>query len=119
MSKIAGILLILFGAATAFLGIKEVHQPSNLLTPYGAWSSIVLGSLMVLAGVAHFRAPHKSFLVSVPILLAFQLHVYCIALFYDVKNLPMFLGAHVLASLLILVFSYLGYRSSAMRGATP
>jgi uncharacterized membrane protein HdeD (DUF308 family) len=119
MSKVAGILLILFGAATAFLGVKELATPSNLLTPYGAWSSIVLGSLMILAGFGHFRAPHKSFLVSVPILLAFQLHVYCIALFYDVKNLPLFLGAFVFASVLILIVSYLGYHRSAVRAATP
>lgn len=118
MSKIAGILLILFGAATAFFfGVKEVNQPTNL-TPYGAWSSIILGSLMVLAGLGHFRAPHKSFLISVPILLAFQLHVYCMALFYDVKNLPLFLGAFVFASLLILIVSYLGYRGGTIEAAT-
>jgi hypothetical protein len=118
MSKVAGILLILFGAATAFLGVKEVNQPSNLITPYGAWSSIILGSLMVLAGFGHFRAPHKSFLISVPILLAFQLHVYCMALFYDVKNLPLFLGAFLFASVLILIVSYLGYRAKTVEAAT-
>jgi hypothetical protein len=118
MSKLAGILLILFGAATVYLGVKETSTPSNFLTPYGAWSSIILGSLMILAGFAHFRAPHKSFLVSVPILLAFQLHVYCLALFYDVKNLPLFLGAFVFASFLILIISYLGYRGGAVGAAT-
>ena len=117
MSKVAGILLILFGAATTLLGVKEVVMPSNLLTPFGAWSSIILGLLMIMAGLGHFRAPHKAFLISVPILLAFQLHVYCMALFYDVKNLPLFLGAFVFASFLILIVSYLGYRGSVV-GAT-
>jgi len=65
---------------------------------------------MIAAGAGHFRAPHKAFIISVPVLLTFQLHVYCMALFYNVQNLAMFLVAFVVASLLILFLSYLGYR---------
>jgi len=71
---------------------------------------VLLGFLMMAGGAGHFRAPHKSFLFSIPVLVTFQLHVYCIALFYNVQKLPMFLTAFVVASLLILFLSYLGYR---------
>ena len=97
------------GALTVLLGAKEVGHYSQL-TPYASWSSIALGAIMVLAGLAHFRAPHKSFLVSVPILVTFIVHVYCIGLFYNVSNLGLFLAGHAVAALLILVLSYLGYR---------
>ena len=109
MSKIAGILLILVGALTAFLGWKDITQPSPL-TPYAAWSSIGLGTLMILVGIAHFRAPHKSFLISVPLLITFVIQVYCFGLFYDVKNLWVFVAGHAFAAAVILIFSYLGYK---------
>jgi amino acid transporter len=109
MSKLAGILLFLFGAATIVIGIREIRHLDQL-TPYAAWTSVGLGLLMAIAGVGHFRAPHKSFILSIPVLLAFQLQVYCFALFYDVKNLPIFLTSFLVSSALILLLSYLGYR---------
>jgi hypothetical protein len=109
MSKVAGILLSLFGAATVLIGIREITHLDQL-TPYAAWTSAGLGLLMVIAGAGHFRAPHKAFILSIPVLLAFQLQVYCFALFYDVKNLPIFLTSFVISSALILLLSYLGYR---------
>jgi amino acid transporter len=109
MSKLAGTLLMLLGAAITFVGIREILHLDQL-TPYAAWTSAGLGLLMILAGALHFRAPHKSFLLSIPVLLAFQFQVYCIALFYEVKNMPMFLSAFVISSFLVMLLSYLGYR---------
>ena len=109
MSKLAGILLSLFGAATIFIGIREIAHLDQL-TPYAAWTSVGLGFLMLIAGVGHFRAPHKSFILSIPVLLAFQLQVYCFALFYDVKKLPIFLTSFLVSSALILLLSYMGYK---------
>ncbi len=107
--------MILLGVLTILVGVKEINPPSQL-TRYAAWSSIGLGAFILFAGLGHFRAPHKSFLISIPILITFIIHVYCLGLFYNVKNLTLFLGGHILAVIMILVLSYLGYRK--MRAAT-
>jgi amino acid transporter len=109
MSKVAGIFMLLLGAVSVVIGIREIKHLDQL-TPYAAWSSVAMGGLMMLAGAAHFRAPHKAFLISIPIVLAFQFHVYCLALFYSVRSVPLLLGKFIAASLLILLLSYMGYR---------
>jgi hypothetical protein len=108
VGKVAGIFLILLGATSILIGVNEIRNP-NLLTTYAAWTSVGLGVLLVLGGLGHFRAPHKAFLLSLPVLLAFQLQVYCLALFYEIRNVPLFLGAFIVASVLILVLSYRGF----------
>jgi hypothetical protein len=110
MSRIAGILLILAGAMTILLGGREIGNYTRL-TPYAAWSSIALGGLLLLVGLAHFRAPHKSFLLSIPILITWVLLIYSIGLFYDIGNLMLFVAGHAIAAVVILVLSYLGYRN--------
>ena len=112
MSKVAGFVLLIFGVVIAYVGVREILH-AEFLTPFAAYSSVAFGILLCVAGLGHFRAPHKSFLISVPVLLAFQLHMYCIALFYDVKNPGVFLGSFAVASFLILYLSYLGYRHQA------
>jgi hypothetical protein len=109
MSKVAGILLLLLGAATVYVGVREIFHLDQL-TPYAAWSSVVLGLLMMMSGAGHFRAPHKAFIISVPVLLTFQMHVYSLGLFYNIQNLRMLLVGFVAASLLILLLSFIGYR---------
>src|SRR5688572_18296941 len=109
MSKIAGILLIIAGSFTILLGAKDMGRYAQL-TPYAVWSSIALGVIMILAGLAHFRAPHKSFLLSIPILVTFLIHIYSVGLFYNVANIGLFLAGHAVAAVLILALSYLGYR---------
>ena len=109
MSKLAGTLLILVGLATILLGIKEISRPDQL-TSYAAWSSLVLGAILALAGAAHFRAPHKAFLISIPVLITFVIHMYSVGLFYNVQKLQLFLWGHIAAALLILALSYAGYR---------
>jgi hypothetical protein len=109
ISKVAGVFLILLGASSIMIGTTEIRHPDQL-TAYAAWTSIGLGILLVLGGLGHFRAPHKAFLISLPLLLAFQLQVYCVALFFEIRNIPLFLGAFVLASILILFLSYRGFQ---------
>ena len=109
MSKLAGILLLLLGAATVYVGLREIYHLDQL-TPYAAWSSVVLGLLMMISGAGHFRAPHKAFLISIPILLTFQMHVYSLGLFYNIENMRMLQVAFVAASFLIWLLSFIGYR---------
>jgi purine-cytosine permease-like protein len=116
MSKLAGTLMILVGLATILLGVKEVNKPEHL-TPYAAWSSVGLGAIIALAGAAHFRAPHKAFLLSIPILITFILHIYCVGLFFNVQKLQLFLLGHIAAVVLILGLSYAGYRRRKVTAA--
>ena len=101
--------MIIAGALTILLGVKDMGHYTHL-TPYAVWSSIALGVIMVLAGLAHFRAPHKAFLLSIPILITFVIHVWNVGLFYAVPNIGMYVGGHAIAAALILVISYMGYR---------
>jgi hypothetical protein len=114
MSKLAGILLIVLGVLTILVGINDLNQ-SKFLTPYAAWSSIALGLIIALAGFGHFRAPHKSFLLSVPVLITFIIQAYSLGLFYDVRNLSLFVAGHAIAALIILVISYMGYKRSKVQ----
>jgi amino acid transporter len=113
MSKLAGTIMILVGLATILLGIKEINKPDQL-TSYAAWSSVGLGVIIALAGAAHFRAPHKAFLISVPILITFVIHMYCVALFFNVQKMQLFVWGHIAAAVLILVLSYTGYRRRSL-----
>lgn len=101
--------MILVGLATILLGVKEITQPDQL-TPYARWSCLGLGVIIALAGAAHFRAPHKAFLLSIPILITFVVHIYSIGLFYNVQKLQVFVWGHIAAVVLILLLSYAGYR---------
>ena len=101
--------MILVGLATILLGVKEINKPDQL-TSYAAWSSVGLGLIIALAGAAHFRAPHKAFLISIPVLITFVIHMYCVALFYNVQKLQLFLWGHIAAVVVILALSYAGYR---------
>lgn len=112
MAKLlAGTLLIFLGAGAVFIGWQEWTFPVALST-YGSLTTLTLGILMMLAGILHFRAPHKSFLLSLALLLVFQIHLYSLALFYDVENLFVFLGGFLIASILILLLSYRSYQAS-------
>ena len=107
--------MILVGLATILLGAKEINQPDQL-TSYAAWSSLGLGAMIALAGAAHFRAPHKAFLLSIPILITFVVHIYSVGLFYNIQKLQLFLWGHIAAVVLILGLSYAGYRRRSAPG---
>jgi len=114
MSLIAGLLLVLYGAITAYLGYIEITGP-HLLTHFAAYVTAALGVLLVLAGLAHFKAPHKAFLISVPLLIYFHTQMYFNAIFYFARAMwPQQISLLGL-SLCILVLSYFGYKSSTQR----
>jgi hypothetical protein len=118
MSKVAGILMILLGLGAAFIGIREVLQPDQL-TPLARFSTLGIGAALVLVGLAHFRAPHKAFLMSVPLLLYFHVQMYLDSLFYFNKPGWEYQAILGIVSILIVVLSYRGYvqsRESAARG---
>ena len=108
MSRIAGLLLILLGLATVWMAVREILHP-NLLTTYGAYTTAVIGGLVIIAGLAHFKAPHKAFLMSIPFLIALQIQMYSNALFYfDDPRWP-YQALLLATSVIILTLSYLGY----------
>jgi len=111
MSAIAGFLLIFYGGVTAYLGYTEIVSP-NLLTTFAAYVTTAIGALLILSGLAHFKAPHKAFLITMPLLLYFHVQMYFNAIFYFARPLwPQQLSL-LLISGLILGLSYYGYRRS-------
>ena len=111
MSAIAGLLLMFYGGASVYLGYGEIVSP-RLLTPFAAYVTAAIGALLVLAGLVHFKAPHKAFLLTMPLLLYFHVQMYFNAIFYFARPLwPQQLSL-LLISGLILGLSYYGYRRS-------
>ena len=110
LSNIAGILLILLGLAPAYFGIREIARPDQLTT-VAAYSTAGIGIILLLVGLLHFRAPHKAFLFSVPVLLYFNVQMYFDSIFYFEKVLWPFQAGLLVVSILILVLSYRGYKA--------
>jgi len=116
MSVIAGLLLMFFGAVSGYLGYIEIVSP-KLLTTFAAYVTTAVGALLFLAGLAHFKAPHKAFLITIPLLIYFHLQMYFNAIFYFARPLwPQQLSL-LLISALILGLSYYGYRKSKTSSA--
>jgi hypothetical protein len=115
MSGIAGILLIVYGSITAYLGYAERVSKFHSLTTFATDLTIALGVALTLLGLAHFKAPHKTFLATIPALLYFHVQMYFNALFYFEK--PMWAQQLSLLgiSLGILGLSYLGYSGVAAK----
>jgi len=114
MSGIAGILLMIYGGITAYLGYREKTAQIHLLTPFATYVTIALGVLLILAGAAHFKAPHKAFLMTVPLLIYFHVQNYFNAIFYFAA--PMWPQQLSLLGISfgILGLSYLGYSGRVM-----
>src|SRR4051794_28996429 len=112
MSGIAGILLMIYGAAAAYVGFNEVQHP-HLLTHVVAFSSLGIGAALVAAGLAHFVAPHKAYLMSLPMLVYFHVQSVVVASFLFEGN-PRWLyqGCLAVVSIVILILSYKGYKAS-------
>lgn len=115
MSGIAGILLILYGGITAYLGYSEKMSGVRFLTPFAIFVTIALGILLILIGLAHFKAPHKAYLATIPALIYFHTQMYFNALFYFAR--PMWPQQMSLLGISfgILGLSYLGYNSDIAR----
>ena len=118
MSAIAGVLLIIYGAGAAYFGWMEYHQ-QNLLSHVAAISTLGIGGALILAGLAHFVAPHKAFLLSVPLLLYFHFQAYIDAMHINPDGNPMWQlqGAMIGISLVILMLSYRGYKAKQAAAA--
>jgi len=105
-----------FGAVSGYLGYIEIVSP-KLLTTFAAYVTTAVGALLFLAGLAHFKAPHKAFLITIPLLIYFHLQMYFNAIFYFARPLwPQQLSL-LLISALILGLSYYGYRKSKTSSA--
>lgn len=118
MSRAAGILLILLGLGTVGLAVREMLHPDQL-TRYATYSTGLIGMLLMFAGLAHFKAPHKAFLMSIPFLIAFQVQMYSNALFYFNDPRWMYQVLLLTSSVIILALSYCGYlnrKFARMRG---
>jgi len=110
MSKIAGLLLLLLGLGTIYFGYTEkTHLVA--LTKMAADSTITLGMLLCLAGLLHFRAPHKAFLFSTVLLLAAQAMAYIDLTFKISAGQWKYQAAFAVISVAILALSYAGYVS--------
>lgn len=113
MSAIAGLLLMVYGGITAYLGYCEIVTP-RLLTTFAAYVTAAVGVLLLLAGLVHFKAPHKALLLTMPLLLYFHIQMYFNALFYFARPLWPHQLSLLLISGLILGLSYYGYRKSKL-----
>ena len=116
MSGLAGLLLLVYGAGSAYLGINEWKNP-YMLTPYATYWTTGLGIFLILAGILHFKAPHKAFLASMLLLLLFHAQMYFNALFYFARPMwPQQLSL-MAVSIVIVLLSYFGYASSGGSGS--
>lgn len=110
MSGIAGLLFIIYGAAAGYVGWMDL-QVHHSLTPTASYATLGIGAALIVVGLGHFKAPHKSFLVAIPLLLYFHFQSYADASmkFGDPKWL--YQGCLAVVSVIILVLSYMGYRA--------
>jgi hypothetical protein len=118
MSAVAGVILILMGGATLALGGNEILHP-NQLTPFAARTTAILGFVMVLIGLLHFRAPHKAFLLSIPVLIYLHVQMYIDFLFLFNDPRWMYLAGLALLSIVVLLLSYKGYLSARETAGSP
>jgi hypothetical protein len=109
MSRIAGIILIIYGAWTAYVGFKEVSHPAEL-TRFAAFATTALGAFLLLVGLGHFKAPHKAFLTSIPLLIAFHIQMYFNKLIYFDDPKWSYQVTLLAISIIALTLSYFGYK---------
>ena len=109
---VAATIIVLFGGASFGLGLSEILHP-NLLTTTAARSTAGIGFLLIIIALLHFRAPHKSFLLSVPLLAYFNVQMYLDCLFYFGRPLWHYQAILAVLSILALICSHKAYRKSA------
>ena len=116
MSAVAGIILILLGGASLALGVNEILHP-NQLPPFAAKTTAGIGLILIVIGLLHFRAPHKAFLLSIPVLIYFHFQMYSNSLFYFNDPHWMYQAALAVVSILVLILSYKGYTAARAKAA--
>jgi hypothetical protein len=112
MLMVASTIIVLFGGAAFGLGLSEILHP-NLLTTTAARSTAGIGFLLIIIALLHFRAPHKSFLLSVPLLAYFNVQMYLDFLFYFGRPLWHYQAIIGALSIFALICSYKAYQKSA------
>ena len=119
MSKVAGFLLLVLGAVTAYVGASEMYlTETKHLTHIAIYSTLGIGAALAVAGLAHFVAPHKAFLLSVPLLAYLQVQCAIDAVFFFEKPVWPAQLALLVASALILLLSYRGYKAKQAAAAS-
>ena len=113
---LAGLLLILYGAYTFYLGYLDITG-AHLMTRFAAYMTAGIGVLLALLGLAHFKAPHKAFLASIVALICFHVQMYFNALFLFARPLWPWQASLLVLSICILFLSYRGYTRSIQRAA--
>jgi hypothetical protein len=108
MSKLAGIILMIYGGWTAYVGFNEIAHPAEL-TRFAAFATTALGIFLLLVGLGHFKAPHKAFLTSIPLLIAFHIQMYFNKLIYFDDPKWSYQVCLLVISLIAMTLSYFGY----------
>lgn len=107
---------MIYGAAAAYLGWTELQAP-HLLTPTAAYSTLGIGAALIVAGLAHFKAPHKAFLLSILLLAYFHVQCYIdLTMMYPDPKWA-YQAALVVGSAIILFLSYRGYKAKQAQAA--
>lgn len=111
MSKIAGVILVILGGFFLYLGGNEIRHLEDF-TIRAAYCITAAGGILFLVGLLHFKAPHKAFLISIPVLVFLQLLVFLINRFYVPNSRWLYYQVMLaMLSLLTLWVSYTGYRN--------
>src|SRR5262245_59613675 len=108
MSWIAGIILMIYGGWTAYVGFNEIAHPAEL-TRFAAFATTALGIFLLLVGLGHFKAPHKAFLTSIPLLIAFHIQMYFNKLIYFDDAKWSYQICLLAISVIAMTLSYFGY----------
>jgi len=112
MLMVAATIIVILGGGAFGLGLSEILHP-NMLTTTAAQSTAAVGFLLVLIALLHFRAPHKSFLLSIPLLAYLNVQLYLNCLFYFSRPLWPYLAIIAVFSIIALICSYSAYKKSA------
>ena len=98
------------------MGWTEIQHP-HLLSNLAAYSTLGIGALLILTGLGHFIAPHKSFLLAIPLLVFFHVQCFVDATLISAENTLLFQCGLIVLSAVILWLSYRGYRSKQAAAA--
>lgn len=108
----AATIIVILGGGAFGLGLSEILHP-NMLTTTAARSTAGIGFLLIIIALLHFRAPHKAFLLSIPLLAYFNVQMYLDCLFYYGEPLWQYQAILAVVSIIALICSYKSYRQSA------
>jgi hypothetical protein len=112
MLMAAATIIVLLGGTAFGLGLSEILHP-NMLTTTAARSTAGIGFLLFIIALLHFRAPHKSFLLSIPLLAYFNVQMYLDCLFYFGEPMWIYQAILAVVSIIALICSYRAYKQSA------